>query len=139
MAKLSAVEFQEKHARRLKGATSDIRRGIERVTTSPTALAAKKIDKMKQHWLEALDSGKIKRNLEGVTLEEWKAKALNVGVDRISAGIDASAGKVVAFAEKLLPAIDAAQAKVKTMPDLTLEDSVQRMTTFIREMAKFHK
>ena len=139
MAKLTAAEFQEKHNRRLKGATSDIRRGIERVTTSPTTLAAKKIEKMKAHLIEAFDSGKVKRNLEAVTLEDWKAKALNVGVDRISAGIDASAAKVTAFAEKLLPAVDAAQAKVKTMPDLTLEDSIGRMTTFVREMSKFHK
>lgn len=139
MAKLTAAEFQEKHARRLKGATTDIRRGIERVSVSPTQQAAKKIDKMKAHLIAAIDSGKVKRNLEAVTLEDWKSKALNVGVDRISSGIDASASKVTAFAEKLLPAVDAAASKVRAMPDLTLEDSIQRMNTFIREMSKFHK
>lgn len=139
MAKLTPAEFQEKHARRLKGATTDIARGIDRVTVSPTKLAAAKIDKMKAHLDEAFASGKVKRNLEAVTLEEWKRKALDVGVGRIAMGIDASAAKVTSFAEKLLPAIDAAQAKVKTMPDMTLEDSINRMTTMVREMSKFHK
>lgn len=139
MAKLTPIEFQEKHNRRLKAASEDIRRGIERVTVSPTAQAAGKIDKMKAHLIEAFDSGKVKRGLLSVTLEEWKRKALDVGVGRISAGIDASSGKVISFAEKLLPAVDAAQAKVKAMPDLTLDDSIRRMTTFVTEMSKFHK
>ena len=139
MAKLTPIEFQEKHARRLKASTGDIARGIDRVTVAPTKLAADKIDKMKQHLDDAFASGKVKRSLLAVTLDEWKVKARDVGVGRISAGIDASSAKVVSFAEKLLPAIDAAQNKVKTMPDLTLEDSINRMTTFIRDMSKFHK
>lgn len=139
MAKLTPQEFQEKHARRLKASTADISRGIDRVTVAPTKLAADKIDKMKMHLDEAFASGKVKRSLLAVTLDEWKTKARDVGVGRISMGIDASAAKVVSFAEKLLPAIDAAQAKVKAMPDLTLEDSINRMTVMIREMSKFSK
>lgn len=139
MAKLTAQEFQEKHARRLKASTGDISRGIERVTVAPTKLAADKIDKMKAHLDEAFASGKVKRSLLAVTLEDWKRQARDVGVGRISMGIDAAAAKVVSFAEKLLPAVDAAQAKVKAMPDLTLEDSINRMTTMVREMSKFHK
>lgn len=139
MAKLTPEEFQEKHARRLKASTTDITKGIERVTVAPTKLAAAKIDKMKAHLDEAFASGKVKRNLEAVTLDEWKRKALDVGVGRIAMGIDASSAKVVSFAAKLLPAIDAAAAKVKAMPDLTLEDSINRMTTMVREMSKFHK
>jgi len=139
VSKLTPTEFQEKHARRLKASTGDITAGINRVTVAPTALAAAKIDKMKAHLDEAFASGKVKRTLLAVTLEDWKSKARDVGVGRIAMGIDASAAKVVSFAEKLLPAVDAAQAKVKAMPDLTLEDSINRMTSFVREMSKFHK
>jgi hypothetical protein len=139
MAKLTPQEFQEKHNRRLKAASVDIRSGIEKVTVAPTSLAAAKTDKMKANWNAKMDDGTIKRRLQAVTLEDWKKQALNVGIGRIAAGIDASAGKVVAFAEKLLPAIDAAQAKVKVMPDMTLQDSINRMTTFVTEMSKFRK
>ena len=139
MAKLTPAEFQEKHARRLKAAASDIRTGIEKVTESPTKKAAAKIDKMRQNWLAKIDDGTTKRRLEAVPLEAWKTQAINVGIGRIAQGIDGAAAKVVSFAEKLLPAVDAAQNKVKVMPDLTLEDNINRMTTFVREMSKFRK
>ena len=139
MARLTPAEFQEKHARRLKAAAPDIRKGLERVTESPTAKAAGRVDKMRAHLLEKIDDGTWARRLKAVSLEEWKDKAINVGIGRISTGIDGASAKVVSFAEQLLPAVDAAQAKIKTMPDLTLSDSIARMTSFIEEMAKFHK
>jgi len=40
MAKVTPDEFVEKHARRLKGAVEDMRRGVEKVTSAPTAAAA---------------------------------------------------------------------------------------------------
>ena len=139
MAKLTAEEFAEKHARRLKGAVEDIRKGIERVTVAPTTKAAAKKDKMKARLVEKIDDGTWAKRLQSVTLEEWRAKARDVGVSRIAGGIDANRDKVVAFANQLLPAIDAATSKVASMPDITLEDSIARMTTFIREMSKFRK
>jgi len=139
MSKLTSAEFQEKHARRLKGSLPDMKLGVERVTVSPTAQAAAKQDKMLAHLTEKINDGTWARRLKGVSLEEWRDKMVNKGLARVSGGIDAAAGKVTAFADQLLPAVDAAQAKVKTMPDLTLEDSISRMTTFIREMSKFKK
>jgi len=139
MSKLTPAEFQEKHARRLKAAAPDIRKGIERITVSPTSQAADKVDKMRAHLLEKIDDGTWGRRLKAVSLEEWRDKAINVGVGRIATGIDSAKAKVTTFAEQLLPAVDAAQSKVKAMPDLTLEDSISRMTTFITEMSKFKK
>jgi hypothetical protein len=94
---------------------------------------------MRARLMERFDDGTIKRRLEGVTLEDWKRKTSEVGVNRIAQGIDGAKDKVVAFAEQLLPAVEAAQNKVKAMPDLTLEDSINRMTTFVRDMSKFKK
>jgi len=139
MARLTAQEFQEKHARRLKGATEDIRRGIQRVSVSPTSQAAAKQEKMKSKLIARIDDGTWAKRLKAVSLEDWKKKADEVGVNRISAGIDAASQKVQDFAAQLLPAVDAAQAKIKGMPDVTLEDSISRMTTFTREMSKFKK
>jgi len=139
MAKLTPEEFQEKHARRLKGALEDIRRGVERLKESPTKKAAAKIDKMKERWLKAVEEGKVQRGLEGVGLEEWKDKFLNKGVPRIPAGIDGARDKVIKFASKLLPHIDAGKAKLEKMPDVTLEDSINRASEWIRHMAKFKK
>ena len=139
MAKLTAQEFQEKHARRLKGAIDDMRKGVERVTVSPTEKAAAKQDKMRANIVASIDNGKWAAGLKRVTLDDWKTKMINKGVNRVSGGIDEAAPKVVAFASELLPYIDSVQAKIKTMPDVTLEDNIGRMTEFIRGMAKFKR
>lgn len=139
MAKLTAVEFQEKHARRLKAATEDVRKGIDRVTENPCDLAAAKQDKMLTNLTASIQSGKWAKGLKRVSLEEWKRKARDIGVNRIAAGIDGAKTKVIAFAEELLPHIDRAKAKIAAMPDVTLDDNINRMTQFIRDMAAFKR
>lgn len=139
MAKLTPAEFQAKHATRLKAAVEDMRRGIDRVTESPTDKAASKQDKMLTNLTAAVSSGKWAAGLKRVSLDEWKRKARDVGVNRVAAGIDAAKDKVVSFAEALLPHIDRSKAKLAGMADVTLDDNINRMTTFIREMATFRR
>ena len=139
MSRLTPEEAATKQATRLKGATEDIRRGIERVTSAPTAKAAAKQDKMKTNLNAAIDSGIWKKRLMAVSLEDWKRQAMDKGVNRIAAGIDGAHSKQVDFYGKLLPAVDAARTKVEAMPDISLEDNINRMTTYIREMSKFKK
>jgi ElaB/YqjD/DUF883 family membrane-anchored ribosome-binding protein len=139
MVKMTPEEYAEKHNRRLKAALEDVRAGVEKVTESPGKLAAQKEAKMKARLVEAIDKGIWKSRVSAVTLEEWKSKMTEVGIPRISGGIDAARDKVRDFASQLLPHISSAQEKIKGLPDLTLEDSINRMTTFIREMAKFKK
>ena len=137
--KITPEEFAEKQARRLKASTPDIRVGIMRVTESPTAKAADKQDKMLANLQAAVNSGKWARGLRKVTLESWKDAALNKGLGRIAAGIDAAHDKVVDFASQLLPFEDRLQGEISKMPDLTLEDNIARMTNWARGMNKFQK
>ena len=139
MSKLTATEFQEKHARRLKGAVEDVRKGIDRVTENPCEKAALKQDKMLTNLTASVSSGKWAAGLKRVSLEEWKHKARDIGVNRIAAGIDGAKSKTIAFAEQLLPHIDREQAKIKAMPDVTLDDNINRMTSFVRGMASFKR
>ncbi len=139
MAKLTASEFQEKHARRLKAAVEDVRRGIDRVTENPCEKAAAKQDKMLTNLTAAVSSGKWANGLKRVSLEDWKRKARDIGVNRIAAGIDGAKAKVIEFAEVLLPHIDRGRDKIKAMPDVTLDDNINRMTTFIRHMSELKR
>jgi len=116
-----------------------MRRGIDRVSASPTAAAANKKDKMRSNINASIDSGKWERGLRRVTLEEWKGKMINKGLGRVATGIDEAAPKVRAFASDLLPYIDNLKATVDKLPDTTLEDSINRMTTFVRGMSKFQR
>jgi hypothetical protein len=139
MARFSPDEVAVKHANRLKAAMEDMRKGVERVTTAPTAQAAAAQDKMKAKLTEAIDSGRWSKNLRAVSLEDWRSKMTSKGIPRVAAGIDAARDKQVEFYGKLLPAIDAAKSKIAAMPSVTLDDNINRMTTYIREMAKFKK
>lgn len=139
MARLTPEEAASKQATRLKSATEDIRRGIDRVTSSPTAKAASKQAKMLTNMTAAVNNGTWAKRLNAVSLEDWKSKARDIGVNRIAAGIDGAHSKQVEFYSKLLPAVDAARAKVAAMPDVSLEDNINRMTTYVREMNRFKK
>lgn len=139
MAKLTPEEFREKHARRLKGSIADMEKGVDRVTEAPTMKAAAKKEKMRQKLTEAIDNGKWEAGLKRVSLDEWKDKMKTKGLNRIAAGIDAAAEKVEAFASELLPYQERLKVELEKMPDVTLEDNINRMTTFIRGMAKFKR
>lgn len=137
MAKLTPQQFTEKWQRRIQSATPDITNGINRVDTSPTQQAAAKKDKMLQNLTASVQNGKWEAGLNRVTLADWKSAAINKGVPRIAQGAAGAGAKLTNFASQLLPFQDSLASQVKSMPDLTLEDSINRMTTWVRGMAKF--
>lgn len=139
MPKLTAQEATEKQARRLKSSIEDMRMGAERVSVSPTAEAAKKLDKMKMNFNKAIDDGKVSRGLNRVSKEEWQRKYINKGLPRVAVGIDEAAPKVTAFYEEFFPYLEGVQNEVKRMPDITLEDNINRMTTAVRKLAQFKR
>lgn len=137
MAKLTPTEAREKHARRLKAALDDMRKGVEAVTEAPGKKAAASQAKMRASVIASIDSGKWARKVSGVSLEDWKKSMVEKGLNRVAAGIDGAADKVEAFFTQLFPYQDTLQRELDAMPDLTLEDSIQRMTKWVRGMAKF--
>jgi len=137
--KLTAAQAREKHNRRLKAATEDMRQGAMRVTEAPGKKAAAKKDKMRQNILAAIDSGKWEQRVASVSLEDWQKRFTEVGVGRVAAGIDAAGEDVEKFFEQLFAHQNKLLSQVDKMPDLTLEDSVQRATAWIRGMADFKR
>lgn len=139
MAKMTSQEFADKWQRRLQAAAPDIQRGIQRVDTSPTEQAATKQDKMLANVTAAVQSGKWAAGLRRVTLGDWKKATIEKGLPRISAGVATAGPKMADFASQLLPFQDTLKSQIASMPDLTLEDSINRMNTFIRGMSKFKR
>lgn len=136
MAKVNAQEYAEKWGRRLKGSTDDIRRGIARVSEAPGVKAAQAQDLMKMKLNESIDNGTWASQVRSVSLGDWQAQATNKGINRIAAGVDAASQSQVVMAEKLLANVDAAAAAARRLPKGTIEDSIARMTTYVREMNK---
>ena len=139
MSKMTSQEFAEKWSRRLSAAATDIQRGIQRVDTSPTEAAASKKDKMLANVTASIQNGKWEAGLRRVTLNDWKKAAVEKGIPRISQGVAGASGKVADFASQLLPYQDSLKSQISSMPDLTIEDNINRMNTFIRGMAKFKR
>jgi len=139
MAKLTPQQAREKHARNLKNSSQDIALGVERVTVAPGVKAAAKAQKMRQNLIQSIDDGTWAKRVASVPLDEWKDKMVNKGIGRISAGIDAAAGKMEDFYGELFPYQDNLKSKVDKMPDLTLDDNINRMTTYVRGMSNFKR
>ena len=137
VVRITPAEFAEKHARRLKASIEDIRIGLSRVSVAPTALAAAKQDKMIAELTRAVQSGKWAARLKSVSLEQWKTAAIEKGLPRIASWVDGATAKQVDFATQLFAFENTVLTKVNAMPDLTIEDSINRATTWIREMSKF--
>ncbi len=139
MPHLTPQEAREKHARRLKGSTDDIRRGVARVKEAPGKQAAGKADKMRERLLAALDSGKWASRVGSVSLEDWQRLMTEKGIGRIAAGVDEAADKIDDFFGQLFAHEDGLERKINAMSDLTLEDNIARMTEWVRGMANFKR
>ena len=139
MVKISASEYSEKWGRKLKASTEDIRRGVERVTEAPGIKAAAKVAKMKANLMKALEDGTWERRVAAVDLGEWKDKTLKKGIGRISQGVDEAGGKMQDFASEFFPHLEEGQRKIAGMPDITLEDNINRASEMMRHNAKFKR
>jgi len=134
--KLTPAEISEKWARRTKGAVSDAVAGVNRVTESPAAKAVAKQDKMRANLVASIDDGTWAKRLGGVSLEDWKTKtAAKIG-ERLAGGVDGAAAKREKFDTFLVSTLNEILPKIAGMPDLTLEDSVNRVRTFMEHMSK---
>jgi len=139
MAKLTAAQAREKHARNLKASVPDITIGVDAVTEAPGKKAAAAQAKMKANLVASIDDGTWAQRVGAVTLEEWKTAMKDKGIGRIASGIDGAAAKTEDFFNQLFSYQDSIKPEIDRMPDLTLEDSINRMTTWVRKMAQFSK
>lgn len=133
----TAAETTEKWGRRTKSAVSDAIAGVNRVTEAPGAKAAAKAEKMKQNLVKSIDDGTWGKRTAAVSLSEWKEKTTSKMSARMSSGVDNAMSKRAKFDAALIPAIESARSKIDGMPDLTIDDNINRATTFMKEMAKF--
>ena len=139
MAKVNATEFADKLIQRTRAAAPDYTRGVQRVTESPTALAAKQSGKWQTKVASSDAKTKFERNLGKVSLSDWQKAASEKGGPRLAQGVEQARSKIEAIAGPLLSHIDAGVGAIKNMPSTTLEDNIARSNAFIRHMSKFQR
>jgi hypothetical protein len=131
-------EFASLWKSRLDASTDRIKAGVEKVTEAPGIAAAAASDKFRLHIIEAIESGRWAGEVSKVTLADWKKAMLEKGIPRIRAGTTAAVPEMKEFATALFTHIDAGQRMIEDKPSVTLDDNIERMTTFIRHMSTFH-
>lgn len=132
-------QVAEKWQRNLSASGQDIQNGVNEVRINPAQQAVAQQAKMRANVLAAIDSGKWADGLNRVTLDSWKRAMLQKGLPRITAGATEAQPKVQAFMTQLLPYQATLSAQVEAMPDLTLQDSINRMVAWVNGMAQFRR
>ena len=139
MPKVTPEEGARKLIDRARSAAPHIADQVRKVTVAPTEKAAQKVDKMRTNFLKAIDDGKVERGLRRVTLSDWQNAMINKGVPRISQGLEQAESKIVEFNRQFYPFLDRVQNEVAGMPDVTLEDNIQRAVHNIRRISEFKR
>ena len=133
----TASSMAQKWGNNTKAATGYMAEGVDRVTEAPGKKAAAKADKMRQNINKSLDNGTWQKRVASVPLEDWKSSMKTKGVSRVSDGVDGAAPKMEAFATQLIAHENEGLKKLDGMPDLTLQDSKNRVISWMDHMAKF--
>lgn len=139
MAGLTPREIAEKQVRRSQGATEDYVRGVRGVTEAPTQKAKRKKEKLKNNFLNALNSGKWEAGLDAVTLEDWQRDTEGKGASRYGDGVAKAESKIIAFHEEFQPFLDAHKKKIDALPDSTPEQRMQKMVENAKGIAQFKR
>jgi len=135
--RVTPEQLATKWGNRLKGSIEEMRNGANRVTVAPGVQAAAKADKWQARLTESATKAKWQRNVARISVDEWRKRYVDKGLSRVASGVDASTDKMTEFATQLIAHQNAGLQTLSTMPDLTLEDSINRMGAWIRHMAKF--
>ncbi|MEM3146402.1 MAG: hypothetical protein QXY94_02520 [Archaeoglobaceae archaeon] len=136
--KVNPDQFYQLWRQKLDASADRIRIGVQALTENPCEKASRMQDKWLAGIQQAVATGKWASNLRAVTLDQWKNAMLNKGIPRIPQGTASAEPIVKDFARKLIEHMNTrVLPEVERLPKLTLEDSINRVTTFIRRMAEF--
>lgn len=127
----------QKWVNNLSGSTESIRAGVAAVSTAPGQRAAAQRAK----WLARIQSSADKwaQRVGSVSLGDWQAAMVNVGIPRVAQGAQAKQAKFQNFMTEFLPHLSAGVAKVDAMPSTSLEDNINRAVTMIRHNSTFRR
>lgn len=135
----TASSVAEKWARRISASTQDVIDGVNNTRVNPAELAIAKKQKLLANFQASVNDGRWERGLRRTTLQSWQQAMITKGVNRIAQGADAAKPKMQAFMQELLPYQDSVRSEIEAMPDITLEDSIARMTQWTRKMSQFQR
>lgn len=136
MPKLSPQQAGEKLARKIQAAGTDYQNGVNAVSVNPAQLAMAANDKWVAGIQDAIQNDRFRKGLSTVTLQDWKDATLTVGVQRFTSSGAKAQKNYTKFAQEFFPYLDTVQNEIDAMPNLTFQDSINRM---IRNAERLHE
>ena len=128
----------EKWARRTSAAGADWQAGVQAVTDAPGAKAAAQADAWQQRLSLPETKEKFRRGVGSVPLEEWKTKTAAAS-GRFTGGATAAQDKMARHQQNVEAHMEAGLRQLNQMPNVTLEDRINRTAFWMRHMASYKK
>lgn len=135
----SAQQIAAKWRANLASSTQAIEDGVNGVVESPTAAAARSVNRMVEGVQRAAQEGRIQAGLLSVSKEDWQRAMREKGIPRIASGAAAAEGEMTSFMNEFLPHLDQLKSKLSSMPRGTLEQNIARANEAMRHNAKFRR
>jgi len=133
--RLSPDQISDKWNRHMKTAIPDIQAGIDGVTEDPGAKAVEKQEKMLANLTEAVNNGTWAKRRLGVSMNDWKSITKDKVAQRLGTGVDKALPKRKKFDSWLAARLNTVLPEINKMPDMTLEDSFQRVRRMMEHMS----
>jgi hypothetical protein len=133
--KTTSAAATAKWLQNLSASTERMTAGAQGVTKAPGIAAAAASGK----WLAKVTAAQTKfaTRVSSVSLADWQAAYINVGIPRVAQGATAKQAKVTSFFDQYLPYLANGLKTIDAMPSNTLEDGIARASAMIRYNAKF--
>jgi hypothetical protein len=136
---ISATQAATNWASKMASSGEKMKAGIQAVTQSPTAKAAQRQQAYLDGVMRAVSSGKYAAALNRVSLESWKAAAINKGIPRVAQGAAEGKQRFQDFMTQFLPYVQQGVQALESMPRGGLEENIQRMVAMVRHNAAFQR
>lgn len=134
MPPINPQTIADRYVAGMQGASTKYKAGIAAVTEAPTAKAARSLERARQKYNEAIDSGKTAARLNGVSLAQWQQMAVTKGANNLAGGAAAAKSKVAAYWTAVGPAVAQLQAQISAMPNESDGDREARALAWMRGM-----
>lgn len=128
----------EKWSRRTGQSGQDWADGIKNVSDAPGAAAAAKADAWQQRLTMPETKDKFRRNVAAVPLQEWKDKTAAAS-GAFTAGASKAQDKMLRHQQAVESHMEAGLRQLNTMPNVTLEDKINRQAFWTRHMASYKR
>lgn len=139
MARKTADMVVEKFRRRISGAGPDYRYGIENPIRPWVEGYAASSERMKQELSKALAEGRHLKGAREKGQQRWEQKVRAVGVDRFTGAATIAAENYAKVVSDIMSAAEAARSAASKLPNVTLEDRLNRAVAAMRAISEYWK